>query len=146
MTRMKLSVSAAAAAFFGGFTGCDGDVGHDNNTSDDDPIELVGTWATDFGEETISATRWDGFCLQKIERYDNEANVGVLETIGGDGCGLGFSRVIWNDIANNVFYYCTTAFGLPTAAEAAAAPEVNIDDGDMAKGCSTFPWSKLTRK
>lgn len=110
-----------------------------------DPIELVGSWATEFGEETISATRWDGFCLQAIDSFDNTANVAILATTGGEGCGAGFSRVVWKDIAADAFDYCTTTYGATTAEAAASAP-VNAISDDLETGCGGFPWSHLTRK
>jgi len=111
----------------------------------DDAIELVGTWATEFGDETISESRWDGFCLQTIVSADNDENVAILETVGGEGCGEGFSRVIWNDIVSEAFDYCTTTYGASTAEDAATAATSGISD-DLETGCGGFPWSHLTRK
>lgn len=111
-----------------------------------DPIELVGVWTSDFGEETITAERWDGFCLQKITSFDNDANAAVLETDGGEGCGAGFGRVVWTEPTDSGFAYCTTAFGQLTAEAAASAPESGIDRGDLQTGCGGFPWSALSPK
>src|SRR5689334_21364563 len=61
------------------------------------PFELAGTWSSGFGDEKISDTRWDGFCLQTIESLDNDANVAILKTTGGQDCGSGYSLVVWGD-------------------------------------------------
>ncbi len=108
-------------------------------------IELTGSWTTEFGEETISETRWDGFCLQAIASFDNDENVAILETTGGEGCGTGFARVIWKDIVADAFDYCTTTYGATTAEAAASAPTDAVSD-DLETGCGGFPWSHLTRK
>ncbi|MFO0748421.1 MAG: hypothetical protein U1F43_22565 [Myxococcota bacterium] len=139
MTRMMLTMTVVAAV---GAPGCDDGDG----TTNDGPIELVGSWSSAFGDETITATRWDGFCLQKIASHDNGANVAVLETDGGEGCGTGFNRVVWLEPSGDSFYYCTTAFGAESAAAAANAPEQGVDRGDTAAGCAGFPWSQLTKK
>jgi len=117
----------------------------DEDVGEVEPIELVGTWTTEFGEETISETRWDGFCLQAIARVGNEENVAILETVGGEGCGAGFSRVIWHEIVADAFDYCTTTYGATTAEEAATAPTSAISE-DLMTGCGGFPWSHLTKK
>lgn len=140
MKKMATGLGVLALVFA---TGCgdDGEAGGPSATS----FELAGTWSSGFGDETISDTRWDGFCTQKITRFSNEDNVAILETDGGEGCGGGFSRVVWNDIVGDAFDYCTTAFGEPSAADAEAAPQSAISD-DLATGCGGFPWSRLTRK
>jgi hypothetical protein len=108
-------------------------------------FELAGSWSSGFGDETISDTRWDGFCRQKITRFSNQDNVAILETDGGEGCGSGFSRVIWTDVVGDAFDYCTTAFGELSAADAEAAPTSAIS-ADLTTGCGGFPWSRLNRK
>lgn len=110
-----------------------------------DPIELVGDWASEFGEETITTSNWDGYCIQTIVRVDNEANVAIIETLSGDGCALGFGRIVWTEIADDAFDYCTTTFAAASADEAASA-EVSNFSTDLATGCGGFPWSHLTRK
>lgn len=126
-----------------GAPACD-DSGDDGDKTQ--TIELVGAWTSDFGDETISATRWDGFCGQEIATVDNAANVAVLKTVSGQDCGVGFNRVVWLEPSGDSFYYCTTAFGAETAAAAAGAPEQGVDRADTATGCAGFPWSHLTKK
>jgi len=140
MKKMATGLGVLALAFV---TGC-GDDGAEGGPSTAS-FELTGTWSSGFGDETISETRWDGFCKQKITRYSNEDNLAILETDGGEGCGAGFSRVIWNDVVGDAFDYCTTAFGEPSAADAEAAPTSAIS-ADLTTGCGGFPWSRLTRK
>ena len=131
----------AAAACGLGLAGCD----ESEATTGDGGFELAGNWSSEFGDEMISQSRWDGFCLQAVTRYDNMGNVAILETTGGEGCGTGFSKVLWKDIAGDAFDYCTAAFGEATADAAANAPVSAVTD-DLAAGCGGFPWSHLTRK
>ena len=114
-------------------------------TTGDGGFELVGSWRSEFGDETISQSRWDGLCLQAVTRYDNTTNVAILQTTGGEGCGTGFSKVLWKDIVGDAFHYCTAAFGEATVDAAANAPVSAVTD-DLATGCGGFPWSRLTRK
>ncbi|MCC6621344.1 MAG: hypothetical protein IT385_08815 [Deltaproteobacteria bacterium] len=120
---------------------CD-DGGDDGRTT----IEVKGSWTSEFGDEDITETHWNGFCVQAIARFDNDDNVAVLETLSGDGCGTGFSRVVWLEPAGDTFHYCVTAFGAESADAAAGAPEVGIDRAALTTGCSGFGWSKLTRR
>lgn len=113
-------------------------------TTGDGGFELVGAWQSEFGQETITQTRWDGFCQQAVTRFDNAANVAILETVGGQDCGTGFAKVVWKEIVDDAFHYCTAAFGEATADAAANAPTSAVSD-DLAAGCGGFPWSHLTR-
>lgn len=128
----------------------EGDVGDgdDGEVSEPpaEPIEVAGQWSSGFGDEWIWGGHWDNFCLNVIASADNTTNVAVLETVGGQDCVPGFSRVIWNEIAQDTLAYCTTAYGQATAAAAAAAPEVDIDRQDLVDGCGGFPWSTLERQ
>lgn len=108
-------------------------------------FELAGTWTSDFGEETISDSRWDGFCQQAVVSFDNDGNEAILEIVGGEGCGEGFSKVVWKDIVSDAFDYCTAAFGEASVDEAANAPLSAVNDDPMT-GCGGFPWSRLSRK
>lgn len=107
-------------------------------------FELIGTWTSEFGDETITESRWDGFCQQRVARYSNEDNVAILETLGPSECGGGFGRVVWQDIADDAFFYCTTTFGQTSIEAADNAPDATTDD--LTGGCGGFAWSHLTRK
>lgn len=140
---MKVMMTMAGmVAVAVGAPGCDDSTA----TTTDDTIEVVGAWTSAFGDETITATTWNGFCLQTIVSHDNAQNVAILETTGGEGCGTGFGRVVWLEPASDSFSYCTTAFNQATAEAAAAVPEQGIDRADLEKGCAGFGWSTLTRK
>ena len=138
----RMGWAGAGAALVMGLTACGDDGGDGVETA---RFELRGTWATEFGEETISDTRWDGFCLQRVERFDNDANIAILEIDGGEGCGAGFSRVIWKDVVEGAFVYCTTTFNELTADDAAKSPTSAVND-DPATGCGGFPWSRLVKR
>jgi len=122
---------------------CDDQKG--DTTPDEVGFELTGAWSSGFGDETISDTRWDGFCLQAVKRFDNTKNEAILETTGGEGCGAGYSKVLWTDIANDAFDYCTAAFG-EASIDAAANKSTSAISADLTTGCGGFPWSHLTRK
>jgi len=144
---MKLMMKKVGACVIGVIAACVTTACDDGGDGTGDAaIELVGAWSSDFGDETITKTHWNGFCEQAISRFDNAANVAVLQTLSGDGCGTGYSRVVWLDIAGQSFDYCVTAFGAETADAAAGAPESGVDRTQLTTGCGGFPWSKLTRK
>ena len=113
-----------------------------------DPIEIAGTWESNFGDETITSTAWTNVAPQAIVSYDNTANVAITKApADAQFAPNTYSRVVWTEPANSEFYYCTTAFGLPTAEAAEGAPEAGIDRNDLgAKGCAGFAWSQLTKK
>jgi hypothetical protein len=144
----RLTGGAASAlvlmAAAGGGGGCGDDDGGDPAVQSG-VLEIGGVWSSGFGEETISDSRWDGFCQQAIVSFDNADNVAILKTDGGEGCGTGFGRVIWTDVVGDAFDYCTTTFGEASAQDAETSPTAAITQ-DLMTGCGGFPWSHLTRK
>ena len=129
---------------------CDGG-GAGSGTETQDGIEIEGTWLSDFGStEVITSTTWDnGFATATVESYDNDANVAILSgpsyNVDPDETDppTVFAKIVWTDIADDGFAYCTAAFELATREDAETAEAV-YDPGDPDTGCSGFPWTKLT--
>jgi hypothetical protein len=134
---MGLALSAAA---------CD-DAGSQASTAAP-AFELEGTWTSEFGEETITATTWTGYVAQSVVRFDNDTNTAILQNPADAEYGPNtFSRVVWVGPEADAFHYCVVAYDKATSAEAEGATEDGIDRGDLdEKGCAGFPWSFLTRK
>lgn len=130
----------------------------DNNDSSDvveAGFELIGNWTSDFGGyETITQTTWETFgdddvlvFGQKVASFDNEANFAIVQNLPDAEFGANtYGRIVWTDIVDDSFAYCTVAFGHETAEAAADAPEAGIDRDDLEGGCSGFAWTSLTLK
>ncbi|MCA9515548.1 MAG: hypothetical protein KC635_11445 [Myxococcales bacterium] len=107
------------------------------------PASITGRWLNAWGyEETISATAWnDG----AIVAFDPEARVAVVQSPAWDPYTPGkFARHEWTaPTADGTFFYCTAAFGLPTAEAALAAPAADATDPGNG-GCGGFSWTHLT--
>jgi len=109
-------------------------------------IEVVGTWDSNFGgQEVITDTMWTSFTSFTIISWDNDANTAVLLQAddGGDFANT-YSAYAWTEIANNSFFYCTTAFGAASAEEAEMMAFVPDDSAPDMGGCNGFPWTQLT--
>ena len=108
-------------------------------------IELLGTWATNFGsDETITADKWGP---QKIASFDNAANVAYTQNPPDDKFGPNkFSKQVWTELKGNSFYYCTIDYGKDSI-DLAKASTLVADSKDPDKsGCGGFGWTKMTKK
>lgn len=108
-----------------------------------DGASIVGRWANGWGgEETISATAWND---SAIVSFDGAARVAIVQSPAWDPFTPGkFARHEWTTpAADGTFYYCTAAFGLPSAEAALAAPPADASDPANA-GCGGFSWTHLT--
>jgi hypothetical protein len=118
-------------------------------------FELTGSWSSSFGGyEVITEMTWDTFgdddalmFGQKVARFDNEANAAIVQNLPDAEFGPNtYGRIVWTDVVDGELAYCTVAFGHETADAATDAPETGIDRGDLAAGCSGFPWTVLTKR
>lgn len=118
-------------------------------------FELIGSWTSDFGGyETITQTSWETFgdddvlvFGQKVVSFDNEANFAIVQNLPDAEFGPNtYGRIVWTDIVDDTFAYCTVAFGQETAEAAEDAPETGLDREDLEAGCSGFAWTSLTLK
>lgn len=146
-------LTAMAVAFGFLTTACGGQDDDADEGAPDTPaathLELTGSWENrDYMQtDVIDDTSWtttfgDADPLASaIEKYDNAENYVIYS--GSDGT---YSRIVWTDIAQDSFYFCTVAFGLATL-EDAEASEKTADDSDPENGgCGGFAWTKLTRQ
>jgi hypothetical protein len=131
--------------------GCAKDEGLDANAPANTTtgIEIEGTWGSSFGgTETISDDAWaSGDFVTIIADYSNSENVAV--TLNSDDAEFNpgkYNRIVWTEIADGSFHYCTTDFGLETLEDAQAASTVPDASDPDNSGCGGFSWTKLTRE
>jgi hypothetical protein len=129
--KTRLSVFATCLAF-----GCGG-------IEQPGPIEVAGTWATNFGiDETISDTEWG---TASVISFDNDRNYAVTQQPADDMFNPSrFSKIEWTEPSEGRFWYCIVDFGLASAAEAEAT-EKSADASDPENGgCGGFSWTRLS--
>ncbi len=108
------------------------------------PLEVEGTWVTEFGDEEITATQW-GF--SPLVKYDNAKRVAFTLNAADAAYNPGkYGKIVWTPIVDNSFYYCTVEFALDTLADAENSTTPFDATNPDEEGCGTFAWSKLTRK
>ena len=111
------------------------------------PIEIMGTWTSNFGStERITVDRFIGYSTQAIIDFDNTMNFMVTQSPPDDAFTPDkFSKTVWTDLENDSFFYCTVAFGLDTAEQAKTSTQTADASNPETSGCGgTFPWTKLT--
>ena len=109
-------------------------------------LEIIGDWASQFGEETITAEDWNnGFATAAIITFDNNNDWVVTQNAEDAEFGPNtFSTIFWADAGEGSIYYCTSSFGKETQAEAEAENQNAPNSNDAANGgCGDFPWTKL---
>ena len=133
-TGLKLLLVAALTL---SVVGC----GTDDTDVEVQVLEVIGTWASSWGTDAITAEKWN---TATIIKFDNETNMAITQQPADDEYNPSkFSKVVWTEITNESFYYCTVAFGKDTADDATNAEEAaDISDLD-GEGCGGFSWSKL---
>ena len=104
-------------------------------------LEVIGVWASTWGTEIITESSWDAAA---IVEHDNDANTVITQNSEDDEYNPGlFSKLVWTDIVDDAFYYCTVSYGLDTEEEATAS-ENTADVNDLeGAGCGGFGWTKL---
>jgi hypothetical protein len=117
------------------------------------PIEIEGTWTSNFGAtEIIGGDVWasesPSFTSEaRIEEYSNATNEAVTQNPEDDAFNPSlYNRIVWTEIDGGSFYYCTTDFGLESAATAAALNTPVDASNPEEEGCGDFAWTKLTRQ
>ena len=107
------------------------------------PIEIRGSWTSNFGgEEVITPLMWGA---ASIKLFDNTANWSVTQNAADDMWNPSkFNKIVWTELADASFYYCTVDYGLDTL-EAAKTSTQTADSSDPDNsGCGQFSWTKLT--
>ena len=104
-------------------------------------LEVIGTWATPWGTDVITAEKWN---LATIVEFDNATNTVLTQQPADDEYNPEkFSRIEWTELTDESFYYCTVAFGQDTL-EAARVAEATADTSDLeGTGCGGFPWTRV---
>ena len=108
-------------------------------------FELLGSWHDSFDFDfEITPRKWDS---QIIQDFDNDANVAFTQNPKNALYGPSkFNKIVYVGPTDDVFYYCTIAYGKDSLAAAQADTQV-ADSNDLdGHGCSGFSWSKATRK
>lgn len=107
-------------------------------------LELVGTWTSSFGVEVIDATQWNG---NAIAAFDNDKNTAYTQAPKDDKYNPSkFSKMVWTEIKDSSFYYCTVDYGKDSLALAQASTLTTDATDPDKKGCGGFSWTKLTLK
>ena len=123
----------------------DGDAAGDGDGDGEESIAVEGTWTTNFGgEESIDDEVW-GFML--LIDFDNDERWAIAQNPSDSEYNPDeYNRLVWTPIEDDVFHYCTVAFGLETEEEARNA-ENTADDQDLdGEGCGGFSWTEMTRQ
>ena len=124
------------------FSACDDD-------DEDKKLEIIGTWQSAYGgNEVITKDTWTfTFGASTIVEYDNDKNIVYVQNSADMEYNASkFSKIVYTDIADNKFYYCTISFGNETLDDA-KANTTEADASDPATtGCGgNFPWTSLTK-
>ena len=123
--------------------------GHAHDIVDADALEIVGSWESNFGgDEIISDDAWNmGYATAQIVAFDNLTNTAITQNASDAAYDPGkFNRLVWTDLHNDAFYYCTVDIAVASL-ELALASTTTADASDPENsGCGGFSWTKLIRK
>jgi len=135
----------------GGRGGSGGSGGESGSGSE--ALEIDGRWDGDFGSvEVIADTSWSvdygtGASVSTIVSFSNDDNAAITQNADdAEYDPSAYNRIVWTEIADDSFYYCTTDFGLDTLEEAEQADTPADDSHPGESGCGASPWTKLIRK
>jgi hypothetical protein len=118
----------------------------DSPPPEDQPIEIIGSYRSSFGEESVAAASWDhGFATNKIVAWDNDANWVITQTAADAQDNANFFHLIfWTEPVDGSFYYCTNLFNQSRRADIDAGIASPPDSSDPANtGCGGFSWTSL---
>ena len=119
-----------------------------DDDSEDGDLEISGSWTEDYGNTTISNDQFLApLGLSNIVEYNNSNNTFYFQMSEDDLYSPNkFGRVVWTEIEDDSFYYCTIVYGKDTLAEA-KADMTTADETDPASGgCGGFPWSQASKE
>ncbi len=105
-------------------------------------IELSGEWTGPFGEEEINSFEWNG---NAVIEFNNDENFAITQNAADAEYGPStFNKIVWTELKDNSFWYCTIDFGQTTAEDARNSTKV-VDATDPATaGCGGFAWTSLS--
>ena len=108
------------------------------------PLEVTGSWSSPWSDEDISSRAWNG---NAVIEYDNATNVAITQSPADDPYTANkFAKIVWTEIADGGFWYCTVDYGKDTADEAKNTANVADDSDPANSGCGDFSWTALTAK
>jgi len=119
----------------------------DTTSNESALIEIEGSWTGTNGDESIASDSWeDQWATYSVVGFDNVLNIAITQNAAdADYSPLLFNKVLWTEVASNEFSYCIVAFG-EVSEDAALASPATADKEDLTTGCSSFPWTTLTRQ
>jgi hypothetical protein len=112
-----------------------------------DEIEIAGTWESNFGgTEVIDSHGFTSFgSTSPIIEYDNDDNTMITQNpCDAEFSPNAFNKIVWTEIVNDSFYYCTVDFGLDSAADARNSTMTADDSDPENEGCGGFAWTQLS--
>ncbi len=116
---------------------------------DEDDIEIAGDWGDNYDtSHVVTNTTWSmGQSVLTIATFDNSTNTAVAQSPEDDQYSPNlFSKIVWTEIDNGVFYFCTVAFKKDTQEEAEAAEDTSDSSDPDNGGCGGgYAWTKMTR-
>jgi hypothetical protein len=106
------------------------------------PIEIAGTWMSNFGfTETISSDAWG---VTAVIKYDNSQNVAITQSPPDDMFNPDkFNKIVWTEIAGDQFYYCYVDYGRDTAEDAENTTNTADATDPENGGCGGFAWTRM---
>ena len=128
-------------------TDVDTDAEDTDDTDDDGTLEIVGDYADDFGgTHNITDVTWtqEGFGAVSVFHFLEVDNPNHWASAQNDASNPYnpdlYSMFHWTTEGTDL-YFCQSAFD---AASQPNAEATTADAGDLAAGCGSFGWSKLT--
>jgi hypothetical protein len=106
----------------------------------DNELEIVGSWVTPWGVETITEDTWEA---AKIVAIDNGLNTVITKTKAETESPETFSKLVWTDLERDRFHYCTVAYGLDSQDAAHNAVDISDPNDLNETGCGGFPWTMM---
>jgi hypothetical protein len=124
-----------------------GDAGDAAVVPEAEPLEIAGRWHSSWGgTEAIDSDGFTAFgSTARVARYDNDDNFMITQNPADAAWDPSkYNKVVWTELVDGSFYYCTIAFGARTAK--AAVQTVNVADPSSPEtgGCGGFAWTKLS--
>ena len=121
-------------------------------------LEIIGEWDDNFsGSHRITANAWEQTfgeasnysATYSIEAHDNNDNYLVYQNPADSSFNPNkFHKVVWTDINEGVFFYCTITGSQPQDTEQKAEKVANNADASDPEGggCGSFTWTRMARR
>lgn len=113
-----------------------------NNGTQNQTLEVEGTWVTNFGSTVeIDDESWGDHA---VVEFDNDEAFAITEVPDSAETNPGtFNKLVWTEPSDGTWWYCTVDFGLESV-EAALNTEKTADASNPAEsGCGDFAWTQM---